>query len=386
MIHYEFPRIETIDHVLPHIENRPEFSVMSRDTHTVIAYNVQTPDTFRWMDSDPIGSAVRRECRGLIFENTGMRRIIRRPVHKFKNVNEDHHHQSEQIDLNLPHWVREKMDGSMIAPFVMPGTDRVVYGTKRGITDIGMDAERFAANNWPPEYHNWVREYLNNGYTPVFEWCSPDNRIVLDYDIPALTLLLVRDRITGSYLLDLDSLSWPGPVVDTYDSFDSVESIVNHCADLVDEEGYVLTFASGQMVKFKSSWYIGIHRVKELITSDRQVISLLYQNQLDDAISVLPDTERESVGERVERFMKSYHAACTVLERHMEVIRERYGSDRKRIAQEYMVNLDTVTVSMLFEAMGGCPVSDCLWRRIGKVSERSNKRFDEFVEWMNSLV
>lgn len=389
MIHYNFPRIETIDDVLPHLENRSEFNVTQRPDYTVISYSVQTPETFKWDPDDPVGSAMRRECRGLIFESDGMNRIIRRPFHKFKNVNEDEQYQIQNIDLNRAHWIREKMDGSMIAPFFIPGSDRVVYGTKRGLTDIGNDAARFVVNSWSPECRNWVNQFLKDGYTPIFEWCGPNNRIVVDYESTQLTLIGVRNRITGEYLVDLHSLGFPGSVVNEPEIINgdySVSDIVNKCQTLENEEGYVLTFNDGHMVKFKGDWYLQIHKNKEMVNSLRLIINLVYNNRLDDAISVLPATDQNYVNDQVGDFMSWYHHACVVLEHHLDRIRENYGDDRKRIAQEYMVHLDKTMTSLLFESIGsGRSVADCFWNRVGQVSERSNKRFDEFVNWIKSV-
>ena len=51
----------------------------------MINYVVSTPETFATMND--IGDAIRRECRGMIFDgDTGI--IISRPYHKFFNAGE----------------------------------------------------------------------------------------------------------------------------------------------------------------------------------------------------------------------------------------------------------------------------------------------------------
>lgn len=385
MIHYDFPIIRTIDDVLPHIENRPEFGINRNPDYTVIQYNVNMFDTFAWDPQQPLTSAMRRECRGLIFESDGMQRIIRRPFHKFKNVNEDQYHQTQNIDLfSQQHWIREKMDGSMIAPFVIPGSDTVIYGTKRGNTDIGRNAARYANNELSQEFHNWVKCIIRDGYTPIFEWCSPDNRIVVEYSKPQLILLAVRHRTTGEYITDLDSLNFPGTIVSEMPGMmDNATQLVNQCKTLEHAEGYVLTFNDGHMVKFKGEWYLGIHGFKEMVNSTRAIMKLFYDNKLDDGIGVLPENDREIIQQKVKKFIDVEHHVAAVLEHHMDKIHSVYGDDRKRIALEYMPNLDKTTVSLLFQALGsGVPVNECLNARIKQCTERTNKVFDEFVDWM----
>ena len=84
-MNYDFPEIKHIDDVLPHIQGRDEFLVMEKDGYTVINYAVAFEETFQWDENDPVGSAIRRECRGLIFDrNTG--NLISHPYHKFFNA------------------------------------------------------------------------------------------------------------------------------------------------------------------------------------------------------------------------------------------------------------------------------------------------------------
>jgi RNA ligase len=120
---YEFPRIETINDVLPHIDGRKEFVVADRGDHIIINYAVAFADTFAPVTS--VGDAIRRECRGLIFRKSDGK-IIRRPFHKFFNIGEKEETQPDVIKAVLDDTSSlEKLDGSMIAPFaVTPGNLR----------------------------------------------------------------------------------------------------------------------------------------------------------------------------------------------------------------------------------------------------------------------
>jgi hypothetical protein len=46
VITYDFPEINHINDVLPHIEGRPEFRVMEKDWYSVINYAVAFEETF----------------------------------------------------------------------------------------------------------------------------------------------------------------------------------------------------------------------------------------------------------------------------------------------------------------------------------------------------
>jgi len=120
-VNYEFPNIYNIDDVLWAIEGRDEFVVAEKEGYTVINYNVMMADTFPdvIIDADPYdqasgvveqqdyNAAIRRECRGLIFDSkTG--EILRRPFHKFFNVNEREETQDHVINLSRPHAIQKK--------------------------------------------------------------------------------------------------------------------------------------------------------------------------------------------------------------------------------------------------------------------------------------
>jgi RNA ligase len=193
-MNYEFPEIRHISDVLPHIEGRPEFIVAEREGYTVINYVVVMADTFDMTGPDDLGGAIRREARGLIFGRDG--NLMSRPFHKFFNVNERAETQTHEIDMSQPHVIMEKLDGSMVRPITINGYIR--WASKMGITSVGMQAEEFVAKN--TKYKNFACWCIKEGLTPIFEWTSPFNQIVLPYEEENLTLLAVRNNFTGEYL------------------------------------------------------------------------------------------------------------------------------------------------------------------------------------------
>lgn len=197
---YEFPIIKTIADVLPAIEGRDEFIVAERESFKVVNYNVGFEDTFTIDENDlmenhgtmiPKG-IMRRECRGLIFYPDG--KIMSRPFHKFFNVGERKETQLQNIDMSRPHVIMEKMDGSMIRPMIVNGVFRL--GTKMGVTDTSVAAEQIMTKG----QQDWMEIMMKQYVTPLFEFVSPENRIVIKYDNAELVLLAMRENITGEYL------------------------------------------------------------------------------------------------------------------------------------------------------------------------------------------
>lgn len=189
---YQFPVIRTIDDVLPAIKDSPEFIVCDKEDYVVINYAVHLPESFPPVETT--NDAIRRECRGIVFNRHG--EIIARRYHKFFNIGERAETQPHLIDIGQPHTIFDKMDGSMITPIPLPSGIR--WGTKMGITDVGNNAEAFAFAN--QKYVQFAKWCIERNLTPIFEWCSRKNRIVVDYPNDNLVLTAVRDNYTGKYL------------------------------------------------------------------------------------------------------------------------------------------------------------------------------------------
>lgn len=326
-MNYEFPIINNISDVLPAIEGRDEFVVAVKEGYTVINYNVMMADTF--------DCNIRRECRGIIFD-TATGDIIRRPFHKFFNVNEREETQDHVVDLSRPHAILEKLDGSMIAPFIVNG--QMIWGTKMGATDVAEPVDDFATLN--EEYGIFARFTISRGYTPIFEWCSRKQRIVLDYKEDQLILTGIRDLTTGRYmsydLMVAHAEAYRIPVVRfAFKTHNEMKDFVQHVRDLEDLEGFVVRFDDGHMLKLKCDWYVQIHRAKEKILQDRNIVELILDEKLDDVKAHLPQEDRDRLTVFEAHFNSAYADVVYMLANDLDWIREE-NIDRKTFAIEHV--------------------------------------------------
>jgi RNA ligase len=343
-MNYEFPYIQNITDVLPAIEGRDEFVVAVKEGYTVINYNVMMADTF---DCD-----IRRECRGIIFD-TESGEILRRPYHKFFNVNEREETQDKVVDLSRPHAILEKLDGSMIAPFVV--NDQLIWGTKMGATEVAEPVEDFVLLH--ENYSQFARFLIRRGYTPIFEWCSRKQRIVLDYKEDQLILTAIRDLTTGRYMswdlvtntADLYFI----PVVGKWETGvdmdnKTMSSFVNYVRDLEDVEGFVVRFSDGHMIKLKCDWYVQIHKAKEKILQDRNIVELILDDKLDDVKAHLPQEDRDRLTEFEAYFNLALFDVAFYLANDLSWIREDL-IDRKTFALEHAERYDQYMRALIFK-------------------------------------
>lgn len=257
------------------------------DGYTVIDYNYTLPDSF----DDPI----RRECRGIKFSPCG--KILARPLHKFFNVNERPETQESVIDWGRPHVVTEKLDGSMIHPILVNG--QVRFCTRMGITDVAQACE---GNRATEAVAGWCSDLLRTNVTPIFEWVSPQNRIVLNYMDDRLVLLALRDNISGQYLRGVraettgrDRGLFDCPNVLASDAYGDWRGLARHIEGLTEQEGYVVWFVDGkepQAVKVKAPWYVTRHRALDGLRFEHHVVRLILDNGVDDVLPMLPEQDR----------------------------------------------------------------------------------------------
>ena len=352
-MNYEFPTIQNISDVLPAIEGRDEFVVAVKEGYTVINYNVMMADTF--------DCNIRRECRGIIFD-TESGDILRRPYHKFFNVNEREETQDNVVDMSGYYTILEKLDGSMIAPFMIwPG--EMVWGTKMGATDVAKPVEQFVEDH--PNYSQFAKFVINRGYTPIFEWCSRKQRIVLDYKEDQLILTAMRDITTGRYMsrdLMINTADqyfipvvgqWENTIVEQWHNTvqrgnKTLSSFVNFVRDLEDIEGFVVRFDDGHMLKLKCHWYLQIHKAKEAILQDRNIVELILDGKLDDVKAHLPQEDRD----RLTAFEGEFNKAVTAAFAHiMQILYyiDKAGIDRKSYAIKHAPNLNGYVRPIVFK-------------------------------------
>lgn len=283
-MNYKFPLIKHIDDVWSLVRDCPAFIKAHRNEYTVINYAYSDVETFP--NVTDLATAMRRECRGLVFDGYSGE-LISRPFHKFFNVNEKEETQEHLLEyVKEPHYILEKLDGSMVRPVKLASGIR--WMTKMGITDTSMQAEVLVAKN--PQYTKFAEYCIENGMTPIFEYVGPDNRIVLDYTKEDLILLAIRYNYYGTYIshhiLPMWTRGFDIPIV---------HETKHPTKDEEGREGIVITYLNGHRVKLKTEWYVRLHKTKDLLSSERHLVRHILEDTLDDLIPLLPDKDKDYV-------------------------------------------------------------------------------------------
>lgn len=368
-IEIAFPTIATIDDVLPYVDKK-YFIVADRGDYTIINYAFSSEDTFPNIDknnSTPEEQRVakmRREFRGITFSNRHGG-IIRRPFHKFFNIAERPETHLSKIPLTLGYEIMEKIDGTMICPFFPDGySSELIWGTKMGETEYSHDVKEFVKTN--PEFQKFAEDIIMiHQSTPIFEFTSPRNRVVVDYGPnPALKLIAIREMHTGVYF----SEGVMKKIVNQYDGIPVAEfqtnakfdeSFLEHTKKAQNIEGFCIRVKNnpenryapgfvGEIYKVKSETYCQLHRVKSDIQTERAVVELILAEKLDDLKPVLLPDDLKKITEYEAAFLEQLSRAIDLVHQQVQKIKSENMS-RKHFAIHFFKNTDTLIESIIFK-------------------------------------
>lgn len=221
---------------------------------------------------------------------------------KFFNINQVEATQYGNIKgLNILD-ATEKEDGSLVAFMMTP--DRKIFS--KTIGSFVSDQSKMAYNflyEWE-EAVEFVKNTLNLGYTPLFEYVSGPNRIVLKYSKEDLRFLGLRDNDTGlwtpSGTMEKTPFNTPNHLKNP-----SLNELMERAKTEENKEGWVVRYPD-MMIKIKTAWYFKLHGLRtENVFREDYVIKNYLEQTLDDLMSQLDPVEDKDAFDFVERVTKA---------------------------------------------------------------------------------
>ncbi len=187
--------------------------------------------------------------RGTILDQEG--NVIAKSFPKFFNMEEMKTIPNEHFQ------VFEKMDGSLIIGFKY-GLDFHVASKGSFTSDQAIDAKKII-EEMDIDHDNLFKE----GFTYLFEYIAPHNRIVVDYgnnrELCALAVIKNDTGEEAAYPI-LSCMSVHGfPVVKRYLGITDHTKLKSSIKP--DHEGFVIRFNSGLRMKVKGEEYVRLHRL-----------------------------------------------------------------------------------------------------------------------------
>lgn len=271
------------------------------------------------MDSKTFDLPQALECRGVAFDGNGL--IVSRPLHKFFNAGEKEwlalDRLLERESAGEIAAIFEKVDGSMIASAWFDG--KLHWRSKKAFhSDVVKLTHDYLALPENSNIKAFSELLARDGYTVIFELTHPEARIVVSQDKPKLQILHIHHNKTGEYVLLDPSHRAHGlikeyqvPMVHRFDGI-SLAELFASLESMQDQEGYVIQFTNGDMVKLKCPWYVRLHRSITFLR-ERDIAFLALNEELDDVKGALREagidlTAVNEVESRLKEKLLSYEA------------------------------------------------------------------------------
>lgn len=316
-----FPIIEHLDQILPHVQGKKEIYLTQAAFGTRIL-------SYHFMDSKTFESPWLRECRGLVFDRDGL--LVSRPLHKFFNAGEKTWTRLDALPLDQLVSVEMKRDGSMIQTVNIQG--RVELKSKLSFeSDVARLARAFYDRPENANYRDFCGDCIEQGLTAVFEYTAPGARIVVKYPKEELRLLRIRRNREGTYLSEMHTAEvaamYNVPRVERWKA-----SELSACLDALGREthteGLVLRFAGDDMVKVKSPWYLRMHTAISFLR-DRDVARAALNGSGDDLVAALVEAQAPaSTLDRVREIESQVLRELLLTEREVAGLAEPYAASK----------------------------------------------------------
>lgn len=274
------------------------------------------------------------EMRGItfVFNKNGslFKRYLMLP--KFFNINQNISTEYNKVKDKAIKKVTSKEDGSLVAFMKLPNGNLFAKTIGSTESDQAYRVINIINKSQNKNKKEWVETVINDGYTPLFEYVSLENRIVLKYNTNSPSLRLIGVRHNDYGWLKLAPKNTPFKTVHDFEGDTSIDNLLEKAKVDEDKEGWVIQFEDGQLLKIKTQWYVRLHSLRtENIFREDYIIHTYLNEQLDDVKGELdPVNDKDAydfidkVVESVKNFLKWID---DYTDKHIEIYKDDYHED-----------------------------------------------------------
>jgi RNA ligase len=209
---------------------------------------------------------------------------------------------------------------------------------------------------------------------------------VIDYPEDNLILTAMRYNDTGFYL-DYEVMknyadAWSIPVVQAVDGLavQNIELFVKQVREWEDDEGVVVRFDNGHMVKVKSADYVLRHKSKDAINQEKNVLQTILDDAVDDLVPLLAPDDAD----RLQRFQNAFLKGLDEVAYEMAelfVKGNKMYPEKKDFAVEFVQKeVEPIYAPIMYAMKAGRGSKEVLIEMIGK-SLSSQPKIDT-ARWM----
>lgn len=267
-------------------------SVREYPDHRLMVLNYSQIDSPKL---DPIVS----ECRGLILHMDTLE-VVSRSFDRFFNYGENNVGIGESLHGCE---IYEKCDGSLIKIYHHNGRWEIsTRGTAFAETDCNgfgdfrslvLSALRGGEGCTESEFQEDANFYLNRDMTYIYEFTSPENRVVTPYSVRGMTLLATRHNESGRYggpSDDQDGCFFAQCGKAVKHEFSTMDELIGASKTLTGlKEGFVVYKDSVPWFKCKSPMYVTAHHIRGEGLTHNRIIALVLSGEVDEYLTYFQD-------------------------------------------------------------------------------------------------
>ena len=239
-----------------------------------------------------------QECRGLILDHA--LNTVCRPFDRFFNYGEA---ETDKMDLT-GYTYFPKLDGSLIKVYYWNDSWRIATrGTAFAESDVGgwgitfeeLTLRALGFDSLAMFSEAMEDEGMPHHYTYLLELTAMENRVVTYYSEPSVTLLAVRNNLSGdyaptenyaAYFWKTNSVVYGLTIEDIIQKADSLKNL---------EEGFVGYDQQGvPRVKIKSAAYVAVHHIRGEGLNPKRIAELVISGEEEEYLTYFPE-DRDTI-------------------------------------------------------------------------------------------
>jgi T4 RnlA family RNA ligase len=179
------------------------------------------------------------------------------------------------------------------------------------------------------EHVLWVKEMLKTGCTPLFEYVSWDNRVVLKYSKAQIRFIGMRDNIAGAFISapEIHDSFFPKDMQIVEEVSGTLDGLIEEAKTTQAKEGWVVKFTDGQLVKLKTAWYFKLHGLRtQDINREDYVIQNYLNETLDDIMTQLDPVEDADAYNFVSKVTRAIDNYIIHIDKTVQELVDEYNS------------------------------------------------------------
>ena len=132
-----------------------------------------------------------------------------------------------------------------------------------------------------------------------------------------------------------------------------MQHLIDSTREMENVEGWVVRFDTGHMLKVKGEWYVRIHKTKDNLNFEKNIIDLIINEKIDDAKSFMLDADRIRVEEFEKKFWSGHHEFVIETSNILNSALAECKGDKKTFAMSDKYKFHPLVKSMMFTCWDG---------------------------------